>query len=518
MGVYADDAYRDAVLDELYAHDQRVIAPSLGFDAARVLAHALRAWRIGLAWATLVLAVWLVGFFLTDMLVLALLPGCALLAARSRRGRGSVLRWTGRVTFGAGLWLVLYVACFGPAQTSYSPDRYGDESPVLPWNAMHGWIALGCLVLTAYCVALRQWHLDQVLRRDLAPESFADLARDPAEHVVSARLQWIRERIGREQHSPLILYDMADPFRGMGALREAWTLTVELRPASGAHSAAQLDPEEPVGNAWLLDHIKSQLTALRYPAEHGSSKAAGVRLDRLRQVEIDECVFLPLEGLRSRDQVPHSPGAFEEHRRAAVEESGEARRHFLRVRVGAWREEVVTTVFVRAHTQGGMVTLEVVSCVLNPVRTEFRDADRAARLPEPAVLAGRTGRALARTPAIAGSALVDVGRTVAWFLRVAVNGGGRRPIQGPAVSVRELATVRQASMFQELDAGRYIGTIRERVVNAVRIALLERDWDTSELDARALQLRGDGVLVERSSVPVHGVAVGHGGLPPRSRA
>ena len=44
-GVYVDPDYRDRVIDELYLHEQRLVAPSLGFDAARVLAHALRARR-----------------------------------------------------------------------------------------------------------------------------------------------------------------------------------------------------------------------------------------------------------------------------------------------------------------------------------------------------------------------------------------------------------------------------------------------------------------------------------------
>ncbi|GHA17424.1 hypothetical protein GCM10010389_64660 [Streptomyces echinoruber] len=534
VGVHVDDAYRDAVLDALYTNDQRVVAPSVGFDARRVLVHALRARRIAAAWAALVLAVWLTGCLLTNLLVLALFPGCALLAAcgraaRSRRGSGAVLRWAGRITFGLGLYLVAYVALADPAQSTYGSDPYGygygyyDDSALLPWDAWdarHGWIALGCLAATACCVLLRQHHLDRVLRRDLAPEVFADPARDPAEHVTSPRLQWIGERIRREQHAPLILYDMADPFCGMGTLQEAWTLTVELRPASGARAPTPFDPGEPFSNGWLIDHIKTQVAALRHPVLRGSSETAGVRLDRLRHMEIDECVFLPVEGLLSRDQTPHGRDVFEEHRRAAVEESGEARRHFLRVRVGAWREEVVTTVFVRAHTQGGIVTLEIVSYVLNPLRTDFHTADRAARLPGPVGLPSRIGRALVRTPAVAGSALADVWRTFAWFLLTAFNGGGRRPPQGPAVSVRELGAERYASMFQELDAGRYIATIRERVVHAVRLALLERDWDTSELDARAAFLRDSGVRAERLRLPdpVPGVSVGHGDLPRRKPA
>ncbi|NJP74950.1 hypothetical protein HCJ99_29800, partial [Streptomyces sp. C1-2] len=34
-GTYLDSAYRDRVIDELYLGEQRLAAPSLGFDAAR---------------------------------------------------------------------------------------------------------------------------------------------------------------------------------------------------------------------------------------------------------------------------------------------------------------------------------------------------------------------------------------------------------------------------------------------------------------------------------------------------
>ncbi|MFD1273838.1 hypothetical protein ACFQ51_25490 [Streptomyces kaempferi] len=44
-GTYLDAGYRDAVIEELYVHEERLAAPSLGHDAARVLAHALRARR-----------------------------------------------------------------------------------------------------------------------------------------------------------------------------------------------------------------------------------------------------------------------------------------------------------------------------------------------------------------------------------------------------------------------------------------------------------------------------------------
>src|SRR5690606_35442591 len=55
-GTYQDATYRDRVIEELYLKEHRIAAPALGHDAARVLAHALRARREELGWSAAVLA------------------------------------------------------------------------------------------------------------------------------------------------------------------------------------------------------------------------------------------------------------------------------------------------------------------------------------------------------------------------------------------------------------------------------------------------------------------------------
>ncbi|OKK10662.1 hypothetical protein AMK33_10915 [Streptomyces sp. CB02400] len=60
-GTYQDSEYRDRVIEELHLDEQRVVAPSSGFDAARFLAHALRARRQELLWSTAVIGLWAVG-------------------------------------------------------------------------------------------------------------------------------------------------------------------------------------------------------------------------------------------------------------------------------------------------------------------------------------------------------------------------------------------------------------------------------------------------------------------------
>lgn len=89
-GTYLDDGFRDTVIDQLYVHEERFAAPSLGFDASRVLAHALRARRVELAWAAGILALWIVAFPLTKgLVVLLVVPFLVLGLARWIRGRAA---------------------------------------------------------------------------------------------------------------------------------------------------------------------------------------------------------------------------------------------------------------------------------------------------------------------------------------------------------------------------------------------------------------------------------------------
>ncbi|MYR62779.1 hypothetical protein GTY54_43445, partial [Streptomyces sp. SID625] len=86
-GTYLDPAYRDRVIEELHLNEQRLVAPSLGFDAARVLAHALRARRTEVGWAAGIVGLRIVGRPLTGgVMVVYLLPSLLLAAGVAARG------------------------------------------------------------------------------------------------------------------------------------------------------------------------------------------------------------------------------------------------------------------------------------------------------------------------------------------------------------------------------------------------------------------------------------------------
>ncbi|MFF3875410.1 hypothetical protein [Streptomyces sp. NPDC001978] len=511
-GAYLDPAYRDRIIEELHLNEQRIVAPSLGFDAARVLAHALRARRQELLWAGAVFGLWLVGLPLSGgLLVLLLWPSVALAIAPWIRGRAEqpplyrvilafLARWWGRVTF-AGLLIFTVVAAFSggfdsdSSSGSYDPySDYGGSSAsdsladfLLPGSkAWQAWATIVVLVLIGLCVHAQRSQFSRALGAELSPQRFPNAAGDPAEQAENQRFQRLKQRIRLEQHAPLILYNEARPFCGAGAAYDTWVLAVELRPD-------EREELQPLSNRTILEKIRPLLEQLRIPAEFAGP---AVR-DRLRWLEIDECVFLPAEGLLGRDQAPYTSQAFEEHRARAVEEGAEKRRHFLRIRVGGWEEELVVTVFVRVHTQGRMLMLEVAPHVLTPVREDFKDTDRNAHRFRNNNVLGKAAGAAVLVPGSLGRSLAQLGRGLVYVWRLLTGGYAGALPDGPAVSVRELGAVPAGSLFQEMDAARYLKSVQDRVANGVRSALADSGYETGEFVQKIVNISSGDVNIGR---------------------
>jgi len=516
-GTYVDSGYRERVIEELHLNEQRIVAPSLGFDAARVLAHALRARRLELLWAGAIIGLWVVGTALSAGLLLFFLwPSVLLALAPWIRGRGEqpplyrriaafFVRWWGRVFFALVLVLVVLAAFGGGSDDGTSYGSYGSygsdygysDSPsftdvfspssiadvIRPWQA---WLTLGVLALLGWCVYVQRNQFSRALAAELSPQRFPDAASDPAEQAENARFQRLKQRIRLEQHAPLIMYNEADPFCGAGAAYNTWVLAVELRPDEPAK-------QRPISNRTVLEKIRPLLEQLRVPAEYAGP---GVR-DRLRWLEIDECVFLPAEGLLTRDQAPYTPRAFEDHRSRAVEEGAEKRRHFLRIRVGGWEEELVVTVFVRIHTQGRMLMLEIAPHVLTPVRADFKDADRTAHRFRHNNALGKAAGALVLVPGSAGRSLAQLGRGVVYVWRLLTGGYAGALPDGPSLSVRELGSMPRGSQFQEMDVVRYLRSVQDRVANGVRAALAECGYETGEFVQKVVNISNGDVNINR---------------------
>uniref|UniRef100_A0AAU2V473 TRAP transporter TatT component family protein n=1 Tax=Streptomyces sp. NBC_00003 TaxID=2903608 RepID=A0AAU2V473_9ACTN len=546
-GTYLDEEYRDAVIDELYVHEERVAAPSLGFDAARVLAHALRARNLEIAWALGILVVWALSVVVTRNAFLIVLGPCLQLGiARLIRGTARpapwyrtvpafVLRWWARallVVFAVSVLVSLFGGYdsssynYSSNYGSYGEDGYygsgsgagigagsggADSVPsfvagparLVGGGALDlasqgfspglGWGMLACVAVLALCVGLQRLQFARMMAGELSPEGFQDFAADPAQNNDNGRLKRLAAMIRVEQHAPLAVYRADAPFRGAGDPFEPWSVTIQLRPRK---SLGDRRPTR-VSNAEILRIVEPLITQLRIPAPTVAAEALAVR-DRLRQLEVTEYVFLPVEGLPSRAHAPYREGDFEQHRLAALEEGGEARRHFLRIRVGGWEEHLVTTVFVRVHTQGGMLVLEIAPHVLPPLREDFIRADRTAHDFACRTALGKAAWALVRTPGSAFRSLLVVGRAIGSTWHRLTGGYGRALPDGPARSVRELAAAPDASLFQAMDYRRYVKSIEDRVTSGVRSALYEAGYDTGQFEQKIVNVAQGGVMIENS--------------------
>jgi hypothetical protein len=188
----------------------------------------------------------------------------------------------------------------------------------------------------------------------------------------------------------------------------------------------------------------------------------------------------------------------QQHLLEAADDGGETRRHFLRVRVGSWHEQVVVSLFVRVHTQGGMLVLEVVPHVLGPVAEEFREIDAIVERgtggsPREGVLA------LLTAPSATAAAGIAAVRTLLSVCRVWLSSPEYAAPDAPLVSVRELASTNEFSLFQEMDVSRYIKTVQDRIASGVRDALEQSGFRTDRFEQQIVNVRDGGVYIEEMS-------------------
>lgn len=355
--------------------------------------------------------------------------------------------------------------------------------------------ALG--VITAFTVVtwVVAWHrrwVEHILVGELSDQGFT--GEGPK---VAARYTPLLEQIAREQHAGVTVYDPAAPFIGTGKAHKAWSFTLELRAADGERTAQEITGRR------ITDLVKRELRTLT---------ASGAGLDRLNRMEITECVFLPgpLPFGYGRKALPTGRDDVLRQVDEAVDEGAEQRRHFLRVRIGGWEEQVVTTIFVRAHPRGGTLLLEVAPHVLTPLREEFRVAEAIA---ETDPLAGsetqRVISALTGAPASTVIACASLFQTLLSWLSTRAHGLGSSRVEAPLVSLREQTESHELSLFQEMDVARYVKTVQERMSKGVRNALADAGYETGELHQRIVNINSGGVFIG-GSMSGGAIATGEG--------
>jgi hypothetical protein len=511
MGTYLDGDFRSRVIEELVEHEERTVAPSLGMDAVAVLAHALRARTQEMQLAAVLLVLW--GSFVAFS-VQHVGPG----------GKGPlnvpwgvfygvvcVLIWLGRAVSGrntaVGVVDEQAPSSASPAGRRAAAGRYLRRvawvSALVYWQLAVTRSAVVALVFPLLIAVAIGWHRQRVaavFRGDLSAATFSRSPRASLPDV--PRYRRIGAAIDREQYSPLVIYDPFRPFVGAGEAHGTWSLAIELRrkgapdtPYPRESRQAQdppypdqpADPTRPSGltSRDVLDLITPRLERLK-------QVSADTSRDRLRDMELQECVLLPPGFGRHEDL--YRPEVVAGHIAGAVDEGAEARRLFLRIRVGAWDEQVIVTILVRVHTQGEMLVLEVIPHVLGPVRAEFRRGDTIAARADGGIVKNIVS-ALLTAPVASVATAVSVGRTASGVFRLWMSDPRALPPDGPAASVRELGTRPGVLLFQEMDVSRYIKTIQDRIVNGARQALKTAGYETGEFEQQVFNIAQGGVYI-----------------------
>ncbi|MGY4922819.1 hypothetical protein [Streptomyces sp. 900105755] len=462
-GTYLDPGYRRAVIRELLHRRFRVVAPSYGYDAVSVLAHALAARRLRrIQWAVAA------GVDFAVFLLLA----------------------NGVLNPFLGVVLLCWV----------------------PWAA-------------AYLRRIVTLHVLMTRLRESGPDGGFDGAGPAHARLTDALARKIdHEQAGR---SGLVFYGGYRPFVGAGLPLRDWsnaqlllgapkTRIMARKTADGA--PPDLDTVERRQVVPFDVHEITSQVAARLAADLRDETRPEERIDGLT---VEQRRFTT--AIRTNDRSRGAgwsklPSGVEDLPDIHWREDYDAAREYLCVRVGSWNEELVTSVFVGFDLKGNTLHTEFYTYVLGPLVEDYHLVDQlpaavdgrlAVRVawdmftalvrwwvtlwmwplllvPErflPAWLAPwtrpwRVRRARRATAALLLSDRVEdtsefrLGRYVNRWLNC-----------GALASVRELATSETYHhFFQQSDAVKYMQIVERRLLENIRAFLDEHDVDLVEHD------------------------------------
>ncbi|MEU6665300.1 hypothetical protein [Streptomyces sp. NPDC046727] len=450
-GTYFDPVYRAAVIRELLTHRYRVVAPSYGYDAVPVLAHALAARRL----QRVRLAVLAAGAVLTYVLVaVGFLNGFTALL---------VVLWL--------LWATAYFRRLVTLQLLVRRLRPGTGGS------------------------------DGTRGFDGAYPEHPELTHD----LVS--------KIKREQASDgtVVRYGGYKPFVGAGEQVRRWANAELLIGAPlpvfpgqggpGAPAAPGANGPEPKRKEVIPFTVEemTDYVAGRMAARLRDETRPGERIDGLA---VEESTFTTAV-TTLRGVTEPTLGQLNGPR----DDVYDAGRSYLCIRVGSWDQELVTTAFVGFDLKGNTLHTEFYSYVLAPIKKSFRLVDRLPAALDGGLLlklawhtlSGASGSAVRPLRGKAGSQLSEL---LPWRKnRIRVPqpvdssefGLGRYADamlnRGAVTSVREMATSATFHhFFQETDTIKYTQIVERQLLQIVRDFLYEHHVDLTEHEARQMNI------------------------------
>ncbi|MEU1510793.1 hypothetical protein ABZ490_01315 [Streptomyces sp. NPDC005811] len=451
-GTYLDPLYRASVIRELLTHRFRVVAPSYGYDAVPVLAHALaarRLQRIRLA----VLGAGLVGTVLLTMAgVLNVISG-----------------------FLAVLWLCWVTAYL---------------RRVVTLQTLVGRLGRGSGGFTGAYPRHPQ----------LTPDLVSKIDREQASDGTLVRYGGYKPFVGAGE--PVRRWSTAELLTGAPLpVVEHGHLPPGAPPVAGAPAAQEPKRKE------VVPFTVEEITACVADRMNAELRDRARQSERIDGLAVERSTFTTAVTTR-RGLAEPAPVDGE----GRWEEVYDSARAYLCVRVGSWQQELVTTAFVGFDLKGNTLHTEFYSYVLAPIQADFHLVDR---LPDTlgARLLARVGwdTLLGAPEALVRPVITRVAswlpRLLSWRrdrIRIRV----RLPLDtsefrlgryadtvlnlGALTSIREMATSEDfLHFFQETDTIKYTQIVERQLLHVVRGFLHEHNVDLAEHEARQTNILND---------------------------
>ncbi|MBR7828099.1 hypothetical protein KDK95_17410 [Actinospica sp. MGRD01-02] len=480
-GAYLEKDFRTGVIRELVRDFYRVVAPSYGYDAVTVLAHALAARSLRRKQ--------LAGVFLGELLTLilaskGLLPGVS-----------AVL---------IALWL---------------PWAFSFLRRVATMQALITWLSPRPSPSTS---GAADYEYDFPADRALTPELVEKIALQQAGG--QQEIMFARERFR--------------PFVGAGWDKDDWTaaallLPMKTDPTLRAYLRDEEDEEEEIEQPPVIpftveeisEYVAQRLESeLRDDAPYGEQIENLVverrRYSRAGSLPAKKRLFWRWRGVLLLP--PSTVGEIGSFRPFEDREQYDAAREYLCIRVGAWDQEVVNSIFVGFDVRGNTLYSEFYPHVMPPVQASFHLVDRLPQrlgvklllriaIDIPLSLPRQIYNTFWAALRAAWAQIRRLGRAAIGFVGV-IDGSdlrlGRYAVDlvdtGAKVSLRELAASPDYHhFFQKADHTKYVQIVQRRLLEVMRDFLIEHNIDVFDHDQR-------GTTILDKSTRNYGDAIIHG--------
>jgi len=448
-GTYLDDGYRRAVIRELLIERYRNIAPSYGYDVVPVLGHALAAHRLRLLQSVTTIA----AFLLFGLLWITGALGAEITLP--------LFLWTA--------WAATYLLRIVTLETLMHRLKSGNSG-----NGFDG----------SYP------HTDR-----LSTERIDDLTEQ------------------QDADRGVIFYGGFTPFVGAGFEEDAWA-RAELLVEAPPNPFDEDDPEDGDDDAaaeaakkGLIPFTVREITEFVARRLEEDLRDHAEPLDRIENLVVERRKFKKAISRTAAGKLDPSLDASLIH----WEESYDAAREFLCVRIGSWEQELVTSMFVGFDIKGNNLHIEFHPYVLPPISQNFHLVDSLPDHFTPGLMFKVSFHALLALPGeiltsllhplanrLPNASMVDEKldkKLAKGHRKIGAGSGGSLGLarytnltldRGALHSVRELATPnRLHHFFQKSDLTKYTQVVQRSLMQNIGVFLKDHNVDLS--DHRATQ-------------------------------